>query len=309
VHGISKFGNYFTKPRQLLPTYKSNIFLRYRHLIRTSEHAMPDYSTSLNTPVKGISHLPNAQRGYVGDKSSASPLPSGGIPCAGLPASGPPANELIASALDELACGVIIIDAQGRILHQNLAAYTVLARGDCVAIDDGTITATHAPDASQLADALAKAAQGKRSMIALGALSRTTVAVVPLRRQHAPANDSASPSPAARPDPQRFALMFSRAGVCESLMLSFFSRAHQLTASEETILGLMCAGLTAPEMAVQLKVAEATIRTHVRNICSKTHSSGIRDVVKRLAVLPPLMAAVMPSAMPVTNLFALSHQM
>jgi DNA-binding CsgD family transcriptional regulator len=249
-----------------------------------------------STPVHGPSHLPSAQRGYVGDKNPGSPLPSGGLP----------ASDLIASALDELACGVIIIDAQGRILHQNLAAHTVLARGDCVAIDNGTISATHEPDARHLADALAKAAQGKRSMIALGALSRTTVAVVPLQRTGA---GVAQGLPSAQAKDARFALMFSRAGVCESLMLSFFSRAHQLTASEETILGLMCAGLTAPEMAVQLKVAEATVRTHVRNICTKTHSNGIRDVVKRLAVLPPLMAAVMPSAMPVTNLFALSHQM
>ncbi len=260
--------------------------------------------TPPNAPVQSPIHLPSTQRGYVGDKSTVSSLPSGGGPAGSLPAS-----DLIASALDELACGVIIIDAQGRILHQNLAAHTVLARGDCVAIDDGVISAAHEPDAHPLANALAKAAQGKRSMIALGALSRTTVAVVPLQRQHAPANDSASSGPTARPEPQRYALMFSRAGVCESLMLSFFSRAHQLTASEENILGLMCAGLTAPEMAVQLKVAEATVRTHVRNICTKTHSNGIREVVKRLAVLPPLMAAVMPSAIPAANLFALAHQM
>jgi DNA-binding CsgD family transcriptional regulator len=196
-----------------------------------------------------------------------------------------PSEELIASALDELASGVIIIDADGRVLHSNRAARSVLARGDCVAVDDGMLSTAHEPDAHQLADALAKAAQGKRSMIALGALSRTTVAVVPLQRTGA---GTGLPSEA------RFALLFSRAGVCESLMLSFFSRAHQLTASEETILGLMCAGLTAPEMAVRLKVAEATVRTHVRNICSKTHSNGIREVVKRLAVLPPMMAAVIP---------------
>jgi DNA-binding CsgD family transcriptional regulator len=234
---------------------------------------MPNRHTPHPTP-------PSTQRGYVGDKSTTGHLPSGGSP----------SGDLIASALDELACGVIIIDAKGRILHQNLAAHTVLARGDCVAIDDGTISAAHEPDARQLADALAKAAQGKRSMIALGALSRTTVAVVPLQRTGAGAGLPTSLSP-GQPSEARFALMFSRAGVCESLMLSFFSRAHQLTASEENILGLMCAGLTAPEMAVHLKVAEATVRTHVRNICTKTHSNGIREVVKRLAVLPPLMAA------------------
>jgi DNA-binding CsgD family transcriptional regulator len=246
---------------------------------------MPHSPTPPSIFVHGPGHLPSAQRGFVGNKITAGPPTSGG----------PPDSELIASALDELACGVIIIDAQGRILHQNLAAHTVLSRGDCVSVEGGVITASHEPDARQLTDALAKAAQGKRSMIALGALSRTTVAVVPLHREQAVSGDNPGTSPslssAAKGGSQRFALMFSRAGVCESLMLSFFSRAHQLTASEETILGLMCAGLTAPEMAVQLKVAEATVRSHVRNICAKTHSNGIREVVKRLAVLPPLMAA------------------
>jgi DNA-binding CsgD family transcriptional regulator len=198
-------------------------------------------------------------------------------------------HTLLSHAMDELACGVVIIDARGKLLHKNLAADAVLSRGDSVAIQNGAISTAHASDARQLNDALAKATVGKRSMIALGALSRTTVAVVPLQRHQAGAQPN---TPASE---LRFALMFSRAGVCETLMLSFFSRAHSLTASEENILGLMCAGLTAPEMAQQLKVGEATVRTHVRNICSKTHCSGIREVIKRLAVLPPLMAAVMPS--------------
>ena len=202
------------------------------------------------------------------------------------PASRIASNDLLAAAMDELACGMIIIDAQGHVLHKNLAADAVLSRGDSVTIAQGSISTAHPADTRQLSEAIAKAATGKRSMIALGALARTTVAVVPLQRQ--PAHDTP-------PSEARFALMFSRTGVCEALMLSFFSRAHKLTASEENVLGLMCAGLTAPEMAQQLKVGEATVRTHVRNICAKTHSSGVREVVKRLAVLPPLMAAVMPS--------------
>jgi DNA-binding CsgD family transcriptional regulator len=197
--------------------------------------------------------------------------------------------DLLSHAMDELACGVIIIDALGKLLHKNLAADAVLARGDSVSIQNGTVTTAHSSDARQLNEALAKATAGKRSMIALGALARTTVAVVPLQRHEA------GTQPNTPVSELRFALMFSRAGVCETLMLSFFSRAHSLTAAEENILGLMCVGLTAPEMAQQLKVGEATVRTHVRNICAKTHSSGVREVVKRLAVLPPLMAAVMPS--------------
>jgi DNA-binding CsgD family transcriptional regulator len=255
-------GNYYP-PRKRLNFYATGISLEL------ASHAMTINHSPVNPT--GLSQLPSHQQGFVGERSAQ--LGAGGEH-----------HGLVANALDELACGVIIIDQRGRILHQNLAASVVLSRGDCVCVDHGVISATHAPDVRQLSEALSKAAAGKRSMIALGALSRTTVAVVPLHRQ-------AAQGQATEP---RFALMFSRAGVCEALMLSFFSRAHQLTAAEENVLGLMCAGLTAPEMAQQLKVGEATIRTHVRNICAKTHSSGIREVVKRLAVLPPLMAAVMP---------------
>jgi DNA-binding CsgD family transcriptional regulator len=195
--------------------------------------------------------------------------------------------DALAGALDEIACGVIIVDANSKVLHSNLAAQATVHTGDCVDIVDGRLQTHHDKDSQSLNDALALAAQGKRSMITLGALSRTVVAVVPLTRQRT----------GNSPNTPRFALMFSRAGVCEALMLSFFARAYQLTPSEENILGLMCRGLTAPEMAGELRVGEATVRTHIRNICAKTHSGGIREVVKRLAVLPPLMAAVLPGSM------------
>ena len=209
---------------------------------------------------------------------SSGELPS--LPVNALPSLHP---NMLAGALDELACGIIIVDRDARVLHTNIAAQAVMARGDCVGVQHHILVTSEPTDAHALQEALSKAAHGKRSMIALGPLARTTVAVVPLKT--------------APDEPPRFALLFSRSGVCESLVLSFFSRAHKLTATEERVLGLMCIGLTAPEMAQRLQVGEATTRTHVRNICAKTHSSGIREVVKRLAVLPPLMAAIMPSGL------------
>jgi DNA-binding CsgD family transcriptional regulator len=43
---------------------------------------------------------------------------------------------------------------------------------------------------------------------------------------------------------------------------------------------------------VQLKVAVSTVRSHVRSLCAKTHSNGVRALVGRVAVLPPLGTAV-----------------
>jgi DNA-binding CsgD family transcriptional regulator len=201
------------------------------------------------------------------------------------------AEQLLALTLDEIACGVIVVDELGHIQHCNLAGKAILERAKLLKQENMQLLTIDAEDQNELMDALFSATKGKRGMLAVGENSQCTVAVVPLDR-HADAHKSAADQNA----PCRIALIFSRSGMCETLMMSFFARAYQLTRSEEQILSLLSAGHTAPEMAKQLQVGEATVRTHIRNICQKTNSHGIREVLKRLALLPPLMAAVMPPA-------------
>ena len=61
-----------------------------------------------------------------------------------------------------------------------------------------------------------------------------------------------------------------------------------LTATEEQVLGILCQGYSAPQAARQLKVAVSTVRSHVRSLCAKTRSNGVRELVSRVAVLPPV---------------------
>jgi DNA-binding CsgD family transcriptional regulator len=206
-------------------------------------------------------------------------------------------GQLLSNALDEIACGVIIVDGLGKVQHCNLAGQVILERGKLLKEEHQRLQAAETHDAEQLTEALIKASHGKRSMVTLGMGAQATVAVVPLDRQERLAHPGPAAAAAFGDSPDaRIALIFSRTGMCETLMMSFFARAYQLTRSEEQILSLICVGHTAPEMAKQLSVGEATVRTHIRSICQKTHSHGIREVVKRLALLPPLMAAVMPAA-------------
>jgi DNA-binding CsgD family transcriptional regulator len=94
------------------------------------------------------------------------------------------------------------------------------------------------------------------------------------------------------PSSTQVALLFSRPSVCESLMLCFFARSHSLTGAEETVLRILCQGYSAPEVARQLEVAVSTVRSHVRSLCAKTRSSGVRELVSRVAMLPPVAPAV-----------------
>lgn len=183
--------------------------------------------------------------------------------------------------MDELAHGVLVVSLEGRLLHANQAARHELARRRVLGAGERLLTGLSGHDARALHDALANVADGKRCLLSLfvGQGPALTVAVLPLKEQ-----ELSRPSKAA--------LVFARASVCESLMLCFFARSHGLTNTEEQVLGILCQGYSAPEIATQMNVAVSTVRSHVRALCAKTRSSGVRELVKRVAVLPPVAPAL-----------------
>ncbi len=184
--------------------------------------------------------------------------------------------DVLASVMDVLAHGVVVINEGGHIFHINQAARTELHRQRVLGTVKGDIQAVHPAEGRTLQTALDKAAKGKRSLISIkGDGLSLTVAVVPLKRE-----------PGAWGS--RIALLFARAEVCESGMVGFFARTHGLTHTEEQVLIILCRGLSAPEIAVQMKVAVSTVRSHVRSLCAKTGTSGVRELVNRVAVLPPV---------------------
>lgn len=184
----------------------------------------------------------------------------------------------LAALVDELAHGMLVARADGRVLHANQAARQELARGRVLALRQNCLHALDAGSHDALSDALGRAAQGKRTLVDLRSGSggpTLAVALVPLKTT----------------EPARVALLFARSAVCDPLMLFFFARRHGLTPAEEQVLGILCEGYSAPQAAAQLKVAVSTVRSHVRNLCVKTRASGVRELVTRLAVLPPVAPA------------------
>lgn len=196
----------------------------------------------------------------------------------------PSAAEDISAGLsllmDEMAHGVLVVSAQGRVLHANQSARQELSRRQAVSLHEGHVQAADATQSRALLQSVAKAGAGRRSMVILRAEGglRLSVAILPLRTD---ADGHAS----------SVALVFSRASVCDALMLCFFARTHGLTNCEEQVLAILCQGYSAPEIALQLKVAVSTVRSHVRSLCAKTQSNGVRALVGQVAVLPPLGAA------------------
>ncbi len=183
---------------------------------------------------------------------------------------------LLALLVDELAHGVLLVTAQCRILHANQTARRELEHAVVLGADHGELKVLMPADAKAFQHAMAKAVAGKRSLIKLATDGVDfTMAVVPLQRQ---------PGVPC----ERMALVLSRLGVSESGVFGAFARSHGLTQTEEQVLVFLCRCLSTPEIAVQMKVAVSTVRSHVRSLCAKTASSGVRELVNRVAILPPI---------------------
>jgi DNA-binding CsgD family transcriptional regulator len=185
----------------------------------------------------------------------------------------------LAALVDEFAHATLVTSADGRIVHANQAGRHELARARVLMQQAGSIQAARAECDTELHLAIGRAAEGKRCLLQLHATEgpSTSVAILPLK--------------GAATDPARIALVMARVSVCDPLMLCFFSRRHSLTPTEQQVLGLLCEGLSAPQAAKQLKVAVSTVRSHVRSLCAKTRTRGVRELVARLAVLPPMAPA------------------
>lgn len=187
----------------------------------------------------------------------------------------PDLSEVLALLFDELSYGVIVIGKQRRVLFANEAALRELERCGVLLVCDGELRALSLIDGKTLYAALLQAAAGKRSLIKLAASGMAlTLSVVPLRGPRAA-------------EPDAIALFFARGELCDSGMFTFFTRSYSLTPTEEQVLVLLCRSLGTPDIALQLKVAVSTVRSHVRSLCTKTGSSGARELVNLVASLPP----------------------
>ena len=184
--------------------------------------------------------------------------------------------DLLALLVDELAHGVMIVNTQGWILHANRAALGALQRGVGLTTSHGGLKLKSVSDPDRLTQALDQAASGKRSLTRFkGAGGSTNLAAVPLNRQ------SVGPC-------DRIALLLSREDACEPTLFASFAQSHRLTRTEEQVLQLLCRCLSAPEIATKMRVAVSTIRSHVRSLCVKTSTHGVRQLINLVTALPQL---------------------
>lgn len=178
--------------------------------------------------------------------------------------------------LEEIDYGLILVDPEGRLQHANHLARHELARARFLRIERSTVTSLSSAQSAELARGIRSAARGRRQMLSMRQdAERLSVACVPLF--HPYEGESAS-----------VLLMLARRTGAQNLAVSFFAREHRLSPTEEAVLRSLCDGQDVQDIATTHGVCESTVRTQVRSLRDKTDSNSIRQLVQRVAALPPV---------------------
>jgi DNA-binding CsgD family transcriptional regulator len=195
-----------------------------------------------------------------------------------VPATDP--SRWLAATLDEIDYGLVLVDGQGRLRHANRCARARLDAGDGLRMEGGRVVACESGERTELEAAIhAAATRGLRRLVQLGTgPGAFAVAVIPV--------------PATALGPMGVLLVTSRHHVCEPLSTDWFARAHGLTPTECRVLHALCDGVQPSDIAEMLGVALSTVRTHIGTIRAKTGASSVKELLHRVAQLPPMRHAL-----------------
>ena len=190
-----------------------------------------------------------------------------------------PATWLV-RMLDEIDYGMLLVDAQAQVTYMNHAARLELDGRHPLQPIDGGLRAQRAQDTAPLNEALVAAQRGLRRLVTLGeGAHRVCVSVVPLHVS----------DPEAGPVTL---LVLGKRQMCEQLSVQGFARSVSLTPAETRVLERLCGGVRPSDIAAQAGVKVSTVRTQIGSIRAKTGAASIRELVRQVAVLPPLVGAL-----------------
>jgi DNA-binding CsgD family transcriptional regulator len=195
--------------------------------------------------------------------------------------------QAVAATLDTLAAGVIVVAADHRILFANTTANRLFAAGGLVRSVQGKLLAVAADADAELSRALALARDDEAGIgkVGIGISLRANrgesaiAHVLPL----------ACGEIRARLSPQATAAVFiTRPGEASDTDLSAFAATFKLTPAETRLLqSLVRGGATLVETAQALSITQATAKTHLSRIFSKTGVTRQADLVALIKDLAP----------------------
>lgn len=188
-------------------------------------------------------------------------------------------GSVLAQMLDEIDHAVLLLTAGGALRHANRLALHLLEGDAPLRLTGGMISAS-GEGSTLLGRALADSARGIRRLLTLDGLP---VAVVPL---------AGRTGGSAVGKPPLAMLLLGRRRSDAEIAMSLYASACRLTPAEAEVLRSLCMGASPKEFAQQAGVAISTVRTQIGSIRDKTGAANLRDLISRVAALPPITAAL-----------------
>lgn len=186
-------------------------------------------------------------------------------------------GECMPRLLDQIDYGILLLDADGRVMHANAAARAAMDARHPLDLRADELVARRPEDAGPLRRALEAAGRrGLRTLLSLGAADQgVCAAVIPL----------SEPAPGAA---GVTLVVIGRAPATEGLSAQWYARDRGLTSAEFRVLSLLCTGTAPSEIARRQGVAMSTVRSQIGSLRAKTGSRNIGELVRRVMTLPPL---------------------
>jgi DNA-binding CsgD family transcriptional regulator len=189
-------------------------------------------------------------------------------------------SQHLLRVFDEIDYGMLIIDAQGHILHANHLARHELANSRIIMSYGNSLLGSSAGFTSQIQQAMESSFRGQRRLLMLVEGERElSLAFTPL--SHPLETDAPS-----------VLVLMSRQSTCDNLAVRMFARTLSLSPSEESVLLALCRGLQIAEIAEQHGVAESTVRSQIKTLREKAGAPSIRRLLHRVNSLPPVVPAL-----------------
>ncbi len=193
--------------------------------------------------------------------------------------------------LDHLPIGVILVDANARVLSMNACAEEIVNQRDGIAADRNGVRTTSGEDTATLRTLIAEAAAsgeaGKSDTVGAMTVARTSmrrsfwVLVTGLRGRLA--REMGSPAVVALfiSDPER------RHEIPAEALERFFG----LTPAEIRLLEALVNGMSLEDASAEFKLSKNTLRTQLHQIFRKTETSRQSEVIKLVLSAPVQLSA------------------
>lgn len=187
----------------------------------------------------------------------------------------------LAATLDEIDYGLLLLDDHAQVLHINRTARDELDADHPLQLLGPELRARHPRDVAPLHAALDGAVRrGLRKLLTLGEdAAAVGISVVPLGTFGQNGRSATL-------------VMLGKRRVVGELAVQAFARAHGLTPGETRVLVALCDGLRPARAAALHGVAISTVRSQIGSIRVKTGAASIRDLLHKVAALPPLMGVL-----------------